>query len=214
MAKLNPTKFLNKSKDFYRNLKKVPVTEEAKVSFLKTLNNPRPEDNLSNYSFQGKMDYLFKNDTPYTVKKITTDSDGVQQYDVITKKFDNVEPEDFYDASLDIQTDLARKHFKDYGLELDDTYLLSNHDFDTVYYSSESNTIYDELGKLNAGFQSITESVKPALETYAKRAEEVIKTMKKDPAISEMTSSVPNITVDKAPATKSNVDTLVGKSTA
>ena len=155
MAKLNPTKFLNKSKDFYRNLKKVPVTEEAKVSFLKTLNNPRPEDNLSNYSFQGKMNYLFKNDTPYTVKKITTDSDGVQQYDVITKKFDNVEPEDFYDASLDIQTDLARKHFKDYGLELDDTYLLSNHDFDTVYYSSESNTIYDELGKLNADKGSI-----------------------------------------------------------
>jgi|SaaInl5LU_22_DNA_1037371.scaffolds.fasta_scaffold02182_6 hypothetical protein len=83
-----------------------------------------------------------------------------------------------------------------------------------IQFAKEFAPTQEELGKLNAGFQSITESVKPALETYAKRAEEVIKTMKKDPAISEMMSSVPNITVDKAPATKSNVDTLVGKSTA
>tara|TARA_R110000822_G_scaffold224973_1_gene357789 strand:- start:18 stop:656 length:639 start_codon:yes stop_codon:yes gene_type:complete len=150
MAKLNPTKFLNKSKSFYKNLKKVPITEESKVSFLKALNNPRPEDNLSNYSFNGRMDHLFKNDNPYTVKKITTDGDGVEQYDVITKKYDNVEPEDIGDASPDIQTDLARKHFKEYGLELDDTYRLDDYTLERVEFSSKNNNIYDELNQLNA----------------------------------------------------------------
>jgi hypothetical protein len=72
----------------------------------------------------------------------------------------------------------------------------------------------EEIGAINAGFASLTESVKPALEAYAKRAEEVAKTIKKDPAISEMTSNVPNITVNKSPATKANVDTLVGATTS
>ena len=62
----------------------------------------------------------------------------------------------------------------------------------------------DELGKENAGFKALTESTKP------KNA----KLNKPEPAISEMQATVPNITVTKAPASKSNVDTLAGVTTA
>ena len=62
----------------------------------------------------------------------------------------------------------------------------------------------DELGKENAGFKALTESTKP------KNA----KLNKPEPAISEMQATVPNVTVTKAPATKSNVDTLAGATTA
>lgn len=65
------------------------------------------------------------------------------------------------------------------------------------------------LGETVAGFKSLTEEVRPALE---ERAAELRKLA--DPVISEMTESVPGVTVTSQPTTKSNVDTLAGKTTA
>lgn len=65
------------------------------------------------------------------------------------------------------------------------------------------------LGETVAGFKSLSEEVKPALE---ERGEELRKRI--DPVISEMQSNVPGVTVNSKPASKSNVDSLAGKTTA
>ena len=65
------------------------------------------------------------------------------------------------------------------------------------------------LGETVAGFKSLSEEVKPALQ---ERAEEFRKRV--DPVVSEMQSDVPGVTVNSKPGSKSNVDSLAGKSTA
>lgn len=65
------------------------------------------------------------------------------------------------------------------------------------------------LGETVAGFKSLSEEVKPALQ---ERDEEFRKRV--DPVVSEMQSDVPGVTVNSKPGSKSNVDSLAGKSTA
>jgi len=74
---------------------------------------------------------------------------------------------------------------------------------------AETSTNSDQLGKENAGFKSLTESTKP--KTAIPKPNKV---KKPEPSPSEMTASVPGITVTKAPASKGDIDTLVGSTTA
>ena len=74
---------------------------------------------------------------------------------------------------------------------------------------AETSTNSDQLGKENAGFKSLTESTKP--KTYVPKPRG---TVQPQLSISEMTANVPGITVTKAPENKSNIDTLVGSTTA
>lgn len=62
----------------------------------------------------------------------------------------------------------------------------------------------ETLGEENAGFKSLTESTKPKTAMINKP----------DPAISEMTANVPDVTVTNTPSVKTNVDTLTGQVTS
>ena len=74
---------------------------------------------------------------------------------------------------------------------------------------AETSTNSDQLGKENAGFKSLTESTKP--KTYVPKPRG---TVQPQLSISEMTANVPGINVTKAPASKGDIDTLVGSTTA
>ena len=73
---------------------------------------------------------------------------------------------------------------------------------------SETATNSDQIGKTASGFKSLTESTKP--KTAIPKPNKV---KKPEPSPSEMTESVPGITVTKSPSNKSNIDTLVASTT-